>query len=114
MKEYLVHENKWTKISEKLKGRDVFSIKNRFTILQRHFCSINSKEETKICFLKYVSQRDKKLKPEISSSKKLISFQGSQGYFKGQNFPIRIQKNYISDFHNFGNCGNFFVLSILF
>lgn len=37
MEEYLVHGSKWTLISEKFKGKNVFSVKNRFFQLIKKF-----------------------------------------------------------------------------
>lgn len=87
MKEYIAHGSKWTKISEKIKGKNVFSIKNRFFHLANKLAK-NSKteEEIKEYFIYFVHNNKKKETSYMNEPNFIIPF----------HFPYQCCYNYIT------------------
>lgn len=73
LSEYLVHSSKWTKISEKLTGRNIYSIKNHFhSLLKKNniFFKDSLDNEDFLLNNHYYNEKIRKLKDRLLECKK--------------------------------------------
>lgn len=58
MKEYLKYKSRWTEISKKIKGRNIYTIKNRIPCLCNKFRIPKNRKAIEESFSKIIEQRE--------------------------------------------------------